>query len=157
MHFRDVSKHDMGIFLRVGLYFPVSSALANQPPQAFWCSLMVYYLSLGLTKGSMLLQYRRIFPTKAFQIANWITMAVVICYTIWTVFSSIFACIPVRAFWTKEKASCINQFAMWFTNAAINILTDFAIILLPIPVIRGLNLGKRQKIGLISIFAVGGL
>ncbi|KAJ6283258.1 hypothetical protein J3E71DRAFT_214907 [Bipolaris maydis] len=138
-HFRDVSQRDMGIFLR-----------------AFWSSLMVYYLSLGLTKGSMLLQYRRIFPTKAFQIANWITMAVVICYTIWTVFSSIFACIPVRAFWTKEKATCINQFAMWFTNAGINIMTDFAIILLPIPVIRGLNLGKRQKIGLISIFAVGG-
>jgi hypothetical protein len=43
------------------------------------------------------------------------------------------------------------------TNAAINILTDFALIILPIPVIRGLNLGRRQKIALISIFAVGGL
>jgi hypothetical protein len=105
----------------------------------------------------MLLQYRRIFPTKKFQIANWLTMAVVIAYTIWTVFSSIFTCIPVRAFWTHEKATCLNQFAVWFTNAAINIVTDFAIILLPIPVIQKLNLGKRQKIGLISIFAVGGL
>jgi hypothetical protein len=105
----------------------------------------------------MLLQYRRIFPTKKFQIANWLTMAVVISYTIWTVFSSIFMCVPVRAFWSHEKATCLNQFAVWFTNAAINILTDFAIILLPIPVIQKLNLGKRQKIGLISIFAVGGL
>lgn len=84
-------------------------------------------------------------------------MAVVIAYTFWTVFASVFACVPVRAFWTKEKATCLNQFAMWFTNAAINIATDFAIILLPIPVIRSLNLGKRQKIGLISIFAIGGL
>ncbi|KAI4938390.1 hypothetical protein J4E85_000830 [Alternaria conjuncta] len=123
----------------------------------FWSSLIVYYLSLGLTKGSMLLQYRRIFPTKKFQIANWLTMAVVVAYTIWTVFSSIFTCTPVRAFWTHEKSTCLNQFAVWFTNAAINILTDFAIILLPIPVIQKLNLGKRQKIGLISIFAVGGL
>jgi hypothetical protein len=124
--------------------------------RAFWSSLIVYYLCLGLTKGSMLLQYRRIFPTKQFQIANWITMAVVIGYTIWTVFSSIFMCVPVRAFWTHEKATCLNQFAVWFTNAAINIITDFAIILLPIPVIQKLNLGKRQKIGLISIFAIGG-
>lgn len=105
----------------------------------------------------MLLQYRRIFPTKKFQLANWLTMAVVVAYTIWTVFSSIFSCTPVRAFWTHEKSTCLNQFAVWFTNAAINILTDFAIILLPIPVIQKLNLGKRQKIGLISIFAVGGL
>ncbi|CAG5158523.1 uncharacterized protein ALTATR162_LOCUS5122 [Alternaria atra] len=124
--------------------------------RAFWSSLIVYYLCLGLTKASMLLQYRRIFPTKQFQIANWITMAVVIGYTIWTVFSSIFMCVPVRAFWTHEKATCLNQFAVWFTNAAINIITDFAIILLPIPVIQKLNLGKRQKIGLISIFAIGG-
>jgi len=124
--------------------------------RTFWSSLIVYYLSLGLTKGSMLLQYRRIFPTKKFQIANWLTMAVVVAYTIWTVFSSIFTCTPVRAFWTHEKSTCLNQFAVWFTNAAINILTDFAIILLPIPVIQKLNLGKRQKIGLISIFAVGG-
>ncbi|KAF1941328.1 hypothetical protein EJ02DRAFT_206185 [Clathrospora elynae] len=125
--------------------------------QAFWASLIVYYLSLGLTKGSVLLQYRRVFTTKRFQIMCWIIMAVVIAYTVWTVLGSIFACVPVRAFWTKEKASCLNQYAMWFTNASINIATDFAIIILPIPVIRNLSLGKRQKIGLIAIFAVGGL
>jgi hypothetical protein len=43
------------------------------------------------------------------------------------------------------------------TNAAMNIVTDFAIIVLPIPVIQSLNLGRRQKVALISIFAVGGL
>jgi hypothetical protein len=85
------------------------------------------------------------------------TIAVVVAYTLWTVFASIFACVPVSAFWTREKASCINQYAMWFTNAAINIATDFLIILLPIPVIKNLNLGRRQRIGLIAIFAVGGL
>ncbi|KAF1911324.1 hypothetical protein BDU57DRAFT_524386 [Ampelomyces quisqualis] len=124
--------------------------------KAFWSSLIVYYLSLGLTKTSILLQYQRVFTTKRFQGVCWTLMGIVVVYTIWTVFSSIFACIPVRAFWTREKASCINQFAMWFTNAAINIITDFAIIILPIPVIRSLNLGRQQKIALISIFAVGG-
>ncbi|KAF2036556.1 hypothetical protein EK21DRAFT_83513 [Setomelanomma holmii] len=124
--------------------------------KAFWASLIVYYLSLGLTKGSIVLQYLRVFTTKKFQISAWVIMGVVVTYTLWTVFSSIFACRPIRAFWTREKASCINQFAMWFTNAAINIVTDFAIIILPIPVIRSLNLGRRQKIALISIFAVGG-
>lgn len=124
--------------------------------QAFWASLIVYYLSLGLTKTSILLQYLRVFTTKKFQITCWGMMGVVVVYTIWTVFSSIFACVPVRAFWTREQAACINQFAMWFTNAGINIVTDFALIVLPIPVIRSLNLGRRQKIALISIFAVGG-
>jgi hypothetical protein len=85
-------------------------------------------------------------------------MAIVVSYTIWTELGSIFACVPVRAFWTKEAgAKCINQYATWFTNAAINILTDIALIILPIPVIRNLNLARRQKQALIGIFAVGGL
>ncbi|KAI4654260.1 uncharacterized protein J4E78_007305 [Alternaria triticimaculans] len=155
-HIKTIPDDHMVKFLRVRHSQRVLEGTANIKRQTFWSSLIVYYLSLGLTKGSMLLQYRRIFPTKKFQIANWLTMAVVVAYTIWTVFSSIFTCTPVRAFWTHEKSTCLNQFAVWFTNAAINILTDFAIILLPIPVIQKLNLGKRQKIGLISIFAVGG-
>ncbi|KAF2186516.1 hypothetical protein K469DRAFT_738399 [Zopfia rhizophila CBS 207.26] len=124
--------------------------------KAFWASLIVYYLSLGLTKTSIILQYRRVFTTKKFHIACWMVMAAVVVYTVWTVFGSIFACVPVRAFWTREPASCINQFAMWFTNAAINILTDFVIIVLPMPVIKNLKLAKRQKQALMCIFAVGG-
>jgi len=84
-------------------------------------------------------------------------MAVVVAYTVWTVFGSIFACVPVQAFWTRKPATCINQFIMWFTNAGINILTDFVIILLPMPVIKNLKLAKRQKQALMCIFAIGGL
>ncbi|KAJ8114955.1 hypothetical protein OPT61_g3276 [Boeremia exigua] len=124
--------------------------------KSFWASLIVYYLSLGLTKISILLQYYRVFPTRKFRVSCWCAFALVVCYTIWTVFGSIFACVPVHAFWTKEPAHCIDQFAMWFTNAAINITTDFIIIILPMPVIRRLQLGKRQKSALIGIFAVGG-
>ena len=41
-------------------------------------------------------------------------MTVVIVYALWTVFGSIFACFPVRAFWTREPgAKCIDQFSMW--------------------------------------------
>lgn len=43
------------------------------------------------------------------------------------------------------------------TNGIINILLDFTIIILPMPAIRKLNLGKRQRGALIGIFAVGGL
>ncbi|KAF2790309.1 hypothetical protein K505DRAFT_282840 [Melanomma pulvis-pyrius CBS 109.77] len=125
--------------------------------KAFWGSLIFYYLSLGLTKSSILLQYRRVFPTRRFQIACWLTMILVIVYTIWAVSGSIFACYPIRAFWTHEEpAKCINQSAMWFTNAGVNILTDFIIILLPMPVVRSLNLGQRQKQVLIIVFGIGG-
>lgn len=126
--------------------------------KGFFASLIFYYLSLGLTKASIVLQYRRVFPLQSVQRACWAVLAIVMCYTIWTVLGSVFACVPVRAFWTKEAgAQCLNQSAMWYTNAAINILTDFVIILLPMPVIKSLKLARRQKLALYIIFAIGGM
>ncbi|PVI04147.1 hypothetical protein DM02DRAFT_640189 [Periconia macrospinosa] len=126
--------------------------------KAFYASLIIYNLSLGLIKLSLLFQYKRIFPTKRFQIACWIVMGIVSAHATWAVFGSVFACFPVDAFWLKTKeATCLNQRAMWFTNAAINIFTDLVIIILPMPVVRSLNLEKRQKQALIAIFAIGGV
>ncbi|KAL1594557.1 hypothetical protein SLS60_010317 [Paraconiothyrium brasiliense] len=126
--------------------------------KAFYASLIVYYLSLGFTKVSILLQYQRVFTTRKFQIACWTIMAVVLVYAFWTVLSSIFGCKPIQAFWTlKQPFECLNQYAVWFANGAMNILTDLAIIILPMPVIRKLNLPRRQKQALIGIFAIGGL
>lgn len=125
--------------------------------QAFWASIMFYNGGLTLTKASILLQYRRVFTTRWFQIACWVNIAFVVAYSLFALATTIFLCVPVRAFWTKEPgARCINQFAIWFTNAAVNIVQDFILIILPMPVIRSLNLGKRQKGALIGIFAVGG-
>jgi len=157
-HIEDIPGDELQKSLKVLLPCMLTLMATDRSPQAFWASLIVYYLSLGLTKSSIILQYQRIFAMKKFQITSWIIMAAVIIYTVWAVFSSIFACVPVRAFWTLNvHAKCINQKAMWFTNAAINIITDFAIILLPMPVVRSLQMGKRQKQVLLLIFGIGGL
>ncbi|KAL6703682.1 hypothetical protein ACN47E_009456 [Coniothyrium glycines] len=125
--------------------------------QAFYASLILYNMALSLTKTSILLQYLRVFTTKWFKITCWSVMGFVVGFTFWTVLGSVFFCIPVRAFWTKEPgAKCISQFASFFTNAGVNILQDILIIALPMPVIRGLNLSRRQRGALIGIFAVGG-
>ncbi|KAF9741478.1 integral membrane protein [Paraphaeosphaeria minitans] len=125
--------------------------------KAFYASLIVYYLSLGFTKVSILLQYRRVFSTKKFQIACHSVMGVVVIYALWTVLSSIFGCKPIQAFWTlKHPFTCLDQSTVWFFNGAMNILTDLSIIVLPMPVIRKLNLPPRQKQALIGIFAIGG-
>jgi hypothetical protein len=61
----------------------------------------------------MLLQYLRIFPTRGFRIACIVILGIVIVYSFWTVFSSIFACTPIALFWNKTLTGhCINQYAM---------------------------------------------
>jgi hypothetical protein len=107
----------------------------------------------------MLLQYLRIFTTKVFRVWCWSLFAFLIAYTVWTFFGSIFLCYPVAYFWDKtiEGGKCMNQFAAWFTNASLNIVTDFAIVILPMPVLKNLNLPTRQKRSLMLVFTLGGL
>ncbi|EGX49221.1 hypothetical protein AOL_s00078g605 [Orbilia oligospora ATCC 24927] len=44
---------------------------------------------------------------------------------------------------------------LWYTNAAINITTDFFLALLPIPVLNTLKVGHRQRYILMGIFGLG--
>ena len=74
-------------------------------------------------------------------------------------FGTIFICTPVAYFWdrTIAKGHCVNLLAFWFSNASFNIVTDLMICVLPVPVLRSLQLPRKQKVMLIAVFVVGGL
>lgn len=123
-----------------------------------WFAIAFYQASLSLTKASIVLQYLRVFVGKGVRRACWATLAFVTAYGIYTVLISIFNCIPVSAFWSPTPdMRCVNKKFSWFFNASFNILTDLIIIALPIPTLKSLKLPTRQKIGLMVIFALGGL
>ncbi|KAI5284657.1 hypothetical protein KEM54_001165, partial [Ascosphaera aggregata] len=56
-----------------------------------------------------------------------------------------------------ENARCIDPARLYLTIAGMNILTDFALFVLPVPMILKLRLSKAQKAGAIIIFAIGSL
>lgn len=127
--------------------------------QYFWLSVIFYNFGLGLTKISIVMQYLRIFATtKAMRIAILATLAFISLYTFEAVIVSIFSCDPVDLFWHHSKAgTCVNFKAVWFSNAAVNIFSDVLIISLPMPIIQGLNIPRKQKFALMGIFALGTL
>lgn len=145
--------------------------------QAMWASVPIYQVSLTLTKVSILLQYLRVFVSTKMRRTILGMLGVVVVYGrkritfhhaisadsggfsgAWSVLSTLFMCAPVSFFWNKnQKGHCLNQAAVWFTNAALNILTDFAVFLLPMPCLKELHLPRRQKYGLMAVFALGGL
>lgn len=86
-----------------------------------------------------------------------IVLAIIAVYGVWTIFGSIFMCVPVKAFWMDGEGKCMDRLAIWFSNAALNITTDIVIFAIPIPLIRSLQISRKQKIALIIVFAVGGL
>lgn len=126
--------------------------------KAFWASVWMYNLSLTVTKISILVQYLRLFPTRRFRIVCYVVLGIVTAYGVWTLFGNIFICTPVEFFWNKSlpNGSCLNQFTVWFTNAGVNIVQDFVILVLPMPVLRSLSIPKGQKRALMVVFALGG-
>ncbi|KAL4914877.1 hypothetical protein BDW62DRAFT_219816 [Aspergillus aurantiobrunneus] len=101
--------------------------------------------------------YLRIFPTPRFVLAARIVLAIITIYGLWTVISAFLNCLPVNSFWdTSVPGRCIPKAFLWFFNGGLNIATDLAILVLPIPVLSHLRLPKRQKVGVILIFATGG-
>ena len=132
-----------------------------QSQKAFYVSVWVYNLAMSCTKFSILLQYLRIFPHHLFRISCFIMIGIVAIYTCWTVFSAIFACWPISYFWTQivnpKGGHCLDRFAVWFANAGLNIATDFATGLLPLRVLKDLEMPKRQRIALMVVFGLGGL
>lgn len=91
------------------------------------------------------------------RIAIYTVMVIVVIYLLEALFTLIFLCRPVSAFWrdTFILGDCNDFRLMLNISAAMNILTDILIILLPIPGLKQLALPKSQKIGLMIVFFLG--
>ncbi|KAL4967506.1 uncharacterized protein BDV14DRAFT_197872 [Aspergillus stella-maris] len=126
--------------------------------KALWLSIPLYNTSLTLTKAAIVFLYLRIFPTPRFIFTARIVLSVIAIYGLWTVISAFLNCLPVASFWDSEvKGKCIPKAFLWFFNGGWNIATDLAILILPIPVLSRLRLPMRQRVGVILVFATGGL
>ena len=70
---------------------------------------------------------------------------------------TILQCWPVNAAWDRsiKDRACTNTTAFWFSNAIWNITSDVILILLPVPVVKKLNITRTKKIGLACMFSIG--
>ncbi|WAO85010.1 Hypothetical protein NCS54_00224300 [Fusarium falciforme] len=117
---------------------------------------VLYAWNLGWTKLSLLLMYYRIFRVPYFKKMAWIVSTFVFAWVICITFLFIFICIPVEKLWYPDiPGRCINQVGTWIANAASTIFTDVVILMLPLPPIWKLQLGRSEKIGLTTAFALG--
>ncbi|KAI9816883.1 MAG: hypothetical protein M1827_001528 [Pycnora praestabilis] len=126
--------------------------------ELFWVAQHLYKVTITLTKTSILLLYLRLLITPVFRRVAFVVMAFVIGYGTSSFFAGIFQCLPIAKAYDHSitGGGCLNLTAFWFSNAGANIFGDLLIFTLPLPVIGRLNLPKRQRIGLILVFALGG-
>ncbi|MCJ1449718.1 hypothetical protein MMC28_000046 [Mycoblastus sanguinarius] len=130
----------------------------------YWVNIVsiVYGPTLFSIKLSILLQYLRIFvPDRKGNMPMYI--AVHVC--IWSIFgfyliitlAQIAACQPREKIWDPLMTTghCFSQDAINESTGIFNIISDFAILILPMPSLWKLQLPSKQKVLVSSIFATG--
>ncbi|ORY68845.1 uncharacterized protein BCR38DRAFT_424486 [Pseudomassariella vexata] len=120
---------------------------------------VIYAPCSGFAKLTLLLFYRRISPQTWFQWSITTMICIVVGYTIVIFFSLIFACNPIAKNWdiTITEGYCINRAALYIVTAVLGILTDVILLVLPIPMVLGLQMPNLQKAGLLLMFTIGSL
>lgn len=70
----------------------------------------------------------------------------------------VFQCHPIEFNWNRSiPGTCINQLLFFAIGSAPNVITDFAILILPLPAVWALNMRRAQKLSIMGIFLLGSL
>ncbi|KAL6707885.1 hypothetical protein ACN47E_003559 [Coniothyrium glycines] len=132
--------------------------LAPMKQSAFVFSVL-YNPALMATKTSILLFYLTLSKThKIFRRATIATLVVVNVGGLALTILNILQCRPVAAAWASpvpNSAHCTNIVTIYLSSAPLNIITDLAILFLPMPILTSMRLPRKQKIILVVTFGFG--
>lgn len=124
-----------------------------------YTAIVLFNPALMATKTSILLLYLSIAREgqKFLRIGSYVTFAVTNIGGFVLTFITVFQCRPVQAAYNLaiENPRCISIESIYLASAPVNVATDLAILVLPIPVLTTLSLPRRQKTFLILSFLLG--
>lgn len=118
---------------------------------------IVYVGCLGFAKMSILILYHRMSKLRWFKLATFVVMGIVASYSVGIILALIFPCQPIAMNWDLSitEGKCIDKAGIYLATAAVNVITDFIILALPVPVVLGLQMRRIQKIAVLGLFMVG--
>lgn len=69
----------------------------------------------------------------------------------------IFVCSPIRAYWDESvEGKCLNQTQLFYADISLAILTDFVILVIPIPLTWALRATGWMKLKVVVLLGAGG-
>ncbi|KAF4626928.1 hypothetical protein G7Y89_g11229 [Cudoniella acicularis] len=141
-HMWDVTLSEFNIFFFIG---------------GIWGSFL-YGIGTLFIKASILFFYLRLPSKRLFKIITYLVMFVMCGYCLFGAFTWLFMCRPIEKYWNLEVAgTCLNFKTAFLVGGSMNVVTDVVMLLLPIWVLRPLQLPLRQKLGVIVILMTGSL
>lgn len=137
--------------------------------KVFFAQGLLYNPVLGLVKWSILLFLLRLEDQR--KSINWTLWALLVfnlMHMVSVFLVVVFQCSPVHMYWDHHKTdevvdgrvvndrySCIDQAPFSLGTAAIAVLTDIAILLVPIAMMWNLNMPVRRKVAVVLVLSLG--
>jgi hypothetical protein len=119
----------------------------------------LYFFIVNIPKLAILALYHRVFPGHRTHTAIYILSAILIAASLANTIAALAACQPYAANWDMKipGAKCINKEALFIWSSIPNIVTDVAMLILPLPIVWKLHTNKRMKAGLTVTLLVGSI
>lgn len=123
---------------------------------------MVMYSPLALAvKVSILFILVRIFaPYRKVVVFIYVFLSVLLAYTIAATIAKICICMPIGSFWLGTDVThghCLKELEIFLTDGVVSMVSDLAILILPLTVIWRLQLSMKKKLRVMAILAAGGM
>ncbi|KAI1633625.1 hypothetical protein F4809DRAFT_652463 [Biscogniauxia mediterranea] len=119
---------------------------------------LIYGFTLFFAKVSVLCLYWRLFKVSSIALPIQILLGCTILWIILRTFIGIFQCTPVQYFWDTSIPGgycAIDDRLFFIGNISVHIVTDIAVLYLPIFQLQKLNLPMIPRPGIVIIFMFG--
>lgn len=124
----------------------------------FLSNQLSYFLLCPTLKVSIVCFYRRVFPTPKFQSFTFGLNCLIGAWGVGIFLACVFQCRPLRALWEPSLSGhCFDQKLFIIVNQVFNVMVDFVLLGLPVPMIWGLQRAWQDRLALNGVFALGGL
>ncbi|KAE8416056.1 hypothetical protein BDV36DRAFT_284807 [Aspergillus pseudocaelatus] len=113
-----------------------------------------------VAKLSLIMLYYRLSPhVKLWRFCIYGIATLITIPTPILVFLYLFGCQPVAKAWdpTINEGHCVDRLSIMLASSVLNVITDFLMIIAPIPLIWKLNMRVWQKLGVTLMFFLGGM
>lgn len=157
----------MNVPVIVGAKLGFGRDMWSIPPDNITASLkwlyvayFMYMIAEALCQLSILAFYIRIMVDPKVRLVVWVLIGMVLGFGLGNTFAMIFQCAPIPFFWDgwrgEMSGSCpVNVQLFGFIRGGIEIFLDLAILALPLPMLARLNMSRKKKLQIMSMFCVG--
>lgn len=124
--------------------------------KVLYAMFVLYTVTLGLIKISILTSYMRIFPLPSYRRLFLGLIVFVAAVMVGGALANLLECLPVSKNWHPSmKGHYVNKWNLQLGLSILSIVTDILILIIPVPLVWRLKLPFHRKIQIISVFGVG--